>query len=156
MQTHLSPSATRSVHNSRKTQLYTYKACKSMPSRFHICVSTYCNSAHNSRKQQPYIDLSSHLWWPSQLTSNFVILHSTFGQLKVDFHSTLRFWQKAGLHVFTYCDSAHSSKKKQHYSRFAVFAFSRIVILHTVLRKNSTTAGLLSSRFHVLWFCTQF
>ena len=29
-------SATRSVHNSRKTQLYTYKVCKSMLSRFHV------------------------------------------------------------------------------------------------------------------------
>ena len=29
-------SATRSVHNSRKTQVYIYKACESTPSRFHV------------------------------------------------------------------------------------------------------------------------
>ena len=35
----------RSVHNSRKKQLYTYKACESS-----LCISTYCDSAHNSKK----------------------------------------------------------------------------------------------------------
>ena len=39
---------TRSVHNPRKTQLYTYKVCESTLSS----VSTYCNSAHNSRKER--------------------------------------------------------------------------------------------------------
>ena len=42
---HQLQSATRSVHNSRKTQLDIYKACKSS-----LHISTYCNSAHNSRK----------------------------------------------------------------------------------------------------------
>ena len=33
---HRLQSAKKFVHNSRKTQVYTYKACESTPSRFHV------------------------------------------------------------------------------------------------------------------------
>ena len=67
---HRFPSLMRSVHNSRKNQLYTYKACKSTLSH-----STHCGSAHNTI----YTYCTAYESRPSRFM-HCVILHTILGK----------------------------------------------------------------------------
>ena len=106
-------SSKRYVHNSRKSQLYTYLGSAGhlvLPSSVRVQRGLYTIVGNPS---YVLIGLRKHAF--------------TF-PLIVILGKSSPTMTKAGLRVFTYCDSAHNSKKNQPYTyltRQQAFAFSR-------------------------------
>ena len=106
VQPHLLPSSTRYVHSSRKNQLYTYLG--STRNLVLLSLLTECDEVCTQFQENPAIHLQ-RLQKHAFAFLCIVILHTIIGKN----HDTLT---KAGLCVFTYCDSAHNSKKNQPYT----------------------------------------